>query len=215
MAILKIARMGHPVLRRRAAPVADPTSPEIRHLVQDMLETMADAGGTGLAAPQVHVPLRLVVFFVAGRRAALEDGPLEDWPLENWPGAAGGREDVPLTVLVNPEIEPLTEATALGPEACLSVPGLVGQVPRLTRIRYRGLTLEGAPLEREAAGFHARVVQHECDHLDGLLYPQRMTDLSLLAFASEVGRGVALDDAEDAGVVEVEERPEERIKSHG
>src|SRR3546814_8189694 len=171
MAILKIARMGHPVLRRRAAPVADPTSPEIRHLVQDMLETMADAGGTGLAAPQVHVPLRLVVFFVAGRRAAVEDGV--------------GRADVPLTVLINPEIEPLTGETALGPEACLSVPGLVGQVPRWTRIRYRGLTLEGVPLVREAEGFHARVVQHECDHLDGVLYPQRMTDLSLLAFRSE------------------------------
>src|SRR3546814_352320 len=145
-----------------------------------MLETMEDAGGTGLAAPQVHVPLRLVVFFVAGRRAAQEDGPPEDGPPEDY-SLAGGRRDVPLTVLVNPEIEPLTEATVLGPEACLSVPGLVGQVPRFTRIRYRGLTLEGAPLEREAAGFHARVVQHECDHLDGLLYPQRMTDLSLLA----------------------------------
>src|SRR3546814_5787934 len=109
MAILKIARMGHPVLRRRAAPVADPTSPEIRRLVQDMLETMEDAGGTGLAAPQVHVPLRLVVFFVAGRRAAQEDGPPEDGPPEDY-SLAGGRRDVPLTVLVNPEIEPLTEA---------------------------------------------------------------------------------------------------------
>src|SRR3546814_2756996 len=114
-----------------------------------MLETMEDAGGTGLAAPQVHVPLRLVVFFVAGRRAAQEDGPPEDGPPEDY-SLAGGRRDVPLTVLVNPEIEPLTEATVLGPEACLSVPGLVGQVPRFTRIRYRGLTLEGAPLEREA-----------------------------------------------------------------
>src|SRR3546814_117601 len=166
MAILKIARMGHPVLRRRADPVPDPTAPEIRLLVEDMLETMGDAGGTGLAAPQVHVPLRLVVFFVAGRRAALEDGV--------------GRADVPLTVLINPEIEPLTGETALGPEACLSVPGLVGQVPRWTRIRYRGLTLEGVPLVREAEGFHARVVQHECDHLAGVPYPQRMTDLSLL-----------------------------------
>jgi peptide deformylase len=174
MAILKIARMGHPLLRREASPVADPTAPEIRHLVLDMLETMEDAGGTGLAAPQVHVPLRVVVFFVAGRRAAEEDG-------------AGG--EVPLTVLVNPVIEPLTAETALGPEACLSVPGLVGQVPRFTRIRYRGATLEGTVLEREAEGFHARVVQHECDHLDGILYPQRMTDLSTLAFVGEAGRG--------------------------
>lgn len=175
MAILKIARMGHPVLRRKADPVADPGAPEVVRLVQDMLDTMEDAGGTGLAAPQVHVPLRLVVFFVSGRRAAEEDGD-------------GGGEAVPLTVLINPEIEHLTGETSLGPEACLSVPGLVGQVPRTTRIRYRGLTLEGERLEREAEGFHARVVQHECDHLDGILYPQRMTDLSLLAFTSEVGR---------------------------
>jgi len=178
MAILKIARMGHPVLRRPAAPVPDPTAPQIRHLVRDMLETMEDAGGTGLAAPQVHVPLRVVIFFVAGRRAALEDGEAGT--------VDGGREDVPLTVLINPEIEPLTEDEALGPEACLSVPGLVGQVPRWTRIRYRGLDLDGQAIEREAAGFHARVVQHECDHLDGILYPQRMTDLSLLMFRDQM-----------------------------
>jgi len=200
MAILKIARMGHPVLRRRAAPVDDPTAPEIRLLVEDMLETMDDAGGTGLAAPQVHVPLRVVVFFVAGRRAAAEDGV--------------SRADVPLTVLINPEIEPLTAESALGPEACLSVPGLVGVVPRVTRIRYRGLTLDGTMLEREAEGFHARVVQHECDHLDGILYPQRMTDLSLLAFTSEVGRPLAADEPEAAGDVEDSEA-EERIGSHG
>ena len=185
MAILKIARMGHPVLRRKAAPVADPGAPEVRRLVQDMLETMEDAGGTGLAAPQVHVPLRVVVFFVSGQRAAAESD-LDDRPLDS-----GGREAVPLTVLINPLIEPLTEQTAQGPEACLSVPGLVGQVPRITHIRYRGLTLEGEPLEREAEGFHARVVQHECDHLDGILYPQRMTDLSRLAFAAEAGRWAA------------------------
>lgn len=195
MAILKIARMGHPVLRRRAARVADPTEPDIARLVEDMLETMEDAGGTGLAAPQVHVPLRVVVFFVSGRRAAAADGE-----------EPGGREDVPLTVLINPEIEVLSEETALGPEGCLSVPGLVGQVPRFTRIRYRGVTLSGAPLEREAEGFHARVVQHECDHLDGILYPQRMTDLSLLSFTSEAGR------------LQAEESPvpaEERAETHG
>lgn len=199
MAILKIARMGHPVLRRPAEPVPDPTAPEIQRLVEDMLETMADAGGTGLAAPQVHVPLRVVVFFVSGRRAAQEDGV--------------GRADVPLTVLVNPEIEPLTAETALGPEACLSVPGLVGLVPRATRIRYRGLTLEGAPLERVAEGFHARVVQHECDHLDGILYPQRMTDLSLLAFTSEVGRGERAE-ADEPGEAEGVDA-EERTRNHG
>ncbi|WP_340115284.1 peptide deformylase [Pelagibius sp. 7325] len=202
MAILKIARMGHPVLRRPAAPVPDPTAPQIRHLVRDMLETMEDAGGTGLAAPQVHVPLRVVIFFVAGRRAALEDG-------EAGSGECG-REDVPLTVLINPEIEPLTEDEALGPEACLSVPGLVGQVPRWTRIRYRGLDLDGAAIEREAAGFHARVVQHECDHLDGILYPQRMTDLSRLAFTSEIGR--PLDEADEAD--EPDAIAQEREENH-
>ncbi len=193
--------MGHPVLRRKAAPVADPTAPEIRRLVQDMLETMEDAGGTGLAAPQVHVPLRLLVFFVSGRRAAAEEEAGD-------PGA--GREDVPLTALINPEIEVLSEQTALGAEACLSVPGLVGQVPRFTRIRYRGMTLEGRPLEREAEGFHARVVQHECDHLDGILYPQRMTDLSQLAFTSELGRGT-----EEPSIAEAESLEEERVENHG
>ncbi len=193
--------MGHPVLRRKAAPVADPTAPEIRRLVQDMLETMEDAGGTGLAAPQVHVPLRLVVFFVSGRRAAAEEEAGD-------PGA--GREDVPLTALINPEIEVLSEQTALGAEACLSVPGLVGQVPRFTRIRYRGMTMEGRPLEREAEGFHARVVQHECDHLDGILYPQRMTDLSQLAFTSELGRGT-----EEPSIAEAESLEEERVENHG
>lgn len=185
MAILKIARMGHPVLRRKADSVADPRAPEIHRLVRDMLETMDDAGGTGLAAPQVHVPLRVVVFFVGGARAAREDD-----------GAAGpgAERGLPLTILINPEIEVLDPEPALGPEACLSVPGLVGQVPRPRRIRYSGLTLEGERLEREAAGFHARVVLHECDHLDGILYPQRMTDLSLLAFAEEAARQLPEED---------------------
>lgn len=173
MAILKIARMGHPVLRRRADPVPDPAAPEIRSLVADMIETMEDAHGAGLAAPQVHVPLRVVVFHVPGARALRE-----------------GEEPVPVTVLINPEIRPLTEETADGWEACLSVPGLAGVVPRFTRIRYAGFTTDGARIEREAEGFHARVVQHECDHLDGILYPQRMTDLSLLVFAEEMGHGL-------------------------
>ena len=152
MAILKIARMGNPVLRRRADPVADPAAPAIRTLVEDMLETMEDASGAGLAAPQVHVPLRVVIFHVPEARAA-----------------RSGEQPVPLTVLINPEIEPLAEDRAEGWEACLSVPGLVGAVPRFTHIRYRGVGPDGARIEREARGFHARVVQHECDHLDGIL----------------------------------------------
>ncbi|MDF2764723.1 MAG: peptide deformylase [Rhodospirillales bacterium] len=173
MAILKIARMGHPVLRRPADPVPDPSAPAVRTLVSDMIETMEDAHGAGLAAPQVHVPLRVVVFHVPGARALRE-----------------GEEPVPVTVLINPEIRPLTEETADGWEACLSVPGLAGVVPRFTRIRYAGFTTDGARIEREAEGFHARVVQHECDHLDGILYPQRMTDLSLLIFAEEMRHGL-------------------------
>jgi peptide deformylase len=168
MAILKIARMGHPLLRRRAEPVADPGAPEVRRLVADMIETMADAGGTGLAAPQVHVALRLVVFTVAAERDS----------------EAG--EAVPLTVLINPRLEPLSAETELGWEACLSVPGLAGEVPRFSALAYRGVDLDGRPVERRAEGFHARVVQHECDHLDGVLYPQRMTDLSRLVFTSEM-----------------------------
>ncbi|MEO1192371.1 MAG: peptide deformylase [Pseudomonadota bacterium] len=162
MAILKIARMGHPILKQPAEAVADPTALEIKRLVRDMLETMEDAGGTGLAAPQVHVGLRVVVFFVSGA------------------------VPVPMTVLINPEIEPLSDARALGWEACLSVPDLAGLVPRYTKIRYRGQDLEGRWIEREAEDYHARVVQHEVDHLDGRLYPQRMEDMSQLIFASEM-----------------------------
>ncbi|MEX2008750.1 MAG: peptide deformylase [Dongiaceae bacterium] len=190
MAILKIARMGHPVLRRAAEGVADPRASEIKRLVEDMLETLADIGGLGLAAPQVHVPKRVVIFEVPGRRAR-GDGE----------GDGDDAAAVPMTVLVNPEIEPLSEERALGWEACLSVPGLTGAVPRYTHIRYRGFTPAGAHIEREARGFHARVVQHECDHLDGILYPMRMTDLSLLVFEEELRHGVpgaAADAAADA-----------------
>lgn len=172
MALLKIARMGHPVLRARAAEVDDPTAPWVRRLVEDMIETMEDAGGTGIAAPQVHMAHRVVVFRVDPER------------LTEIPGDAA--QD--LTVLINPVIEPVGSERAFGWEGCLSVPGMRGVVPRHLRIRYRGLDLHGRPIEREAAGFHARVVQHECDHLDGILYPQRMTDLRLLCFVEELQR---------------------------
>jgi peptide deformylase len=172
MALLKIARMGHPVLRAKAGAIEDPTAPWVRRLVDDMVETMEDAGGTGLAAPQVHKSFRLVVFFVGPER-------LTDLP---------GDTEQPLTVLINPVIEPVGDERAYGWEGCLSVPGLRGVVPRHLRIRYRALGLDGAAIEREAAGFHARVVQHECDHLDGILYPQRMTDHRLLMFSEEAQR---------------------------
>src|SRR5262249_34234007 len=172
MALLKIARMGHPVLRVPAAAVDDPTAPWVRRLVADMLETMEDAGGTGIAAPQVHAPHRIVVFRVLGERVS------------DLPG--DGEQD--LTVLINPVVEPVGPEEVLGWEGCLSVPGLRGVVPRHLRVRYRGLGLDGETIERDAAGFHARVVQHECDHLDGVLYPQRMTDHRLLVFLDELQR---------------------------
>jgi len=172
MAILKIARMGHAVLREPARPVADPGAPEILRLVRDMIETMEEAPGTGLAAPQVHVPLRVVVFKVTPERLAGEPGD----------------EAQPLTILINPVIEPLGEETALGWEGCLSLPGLIGAVPRWSRIRYRAQSIDGTLIEREAAGFHARVVQHECDHLDGVLYPMRIEDFQYFGFVEEMRR---------------------------
>ncbi len=174
MAILKIARMGHPVLVSPAQPVTDPKAPEIRQLVADMVETMIDANGAGLAAPQVHVPLQVVIF----------QAPPERVP-EGTEGQEAFDHTAALTVLINPRIEILTEERALGWEGCLSVPGLRGLVPRPTHIRYTGVDHEGAAVTREARGFHARVVCHECDHLAGILYPQRMDDLSDLIFETE------------------------------
>ena len=172
MALLKIARMGHPVLRGIAGPVADPRAPWVRRLVEDMVETMEDAGGTGIAAPQVHEPHRIVVFRVPGER------------LTEMPGDVA--QD--LTVLVNPVVETIGAERALGWEGCLSVPGLRGVVPRHLHVRYSGTGLDGEAIERQVEGFHARVVQHECDHLDGILYPQRMTDHRLLVFLEELQR---------------------------
>jgi peptide deformylase len=175
MAILKIARMGHPVLLEHAQPVPDPGAPEIRRLVADMLETMEDASGAGLAAPQVHVPLRLFVFRVDPDRSS---GDPEDRPVGN-------------TVVINPELDLLGDERVLRWEGCLSIPGLRAAVPRAPRIRYRGVDCEGAPVGGEMSGFHAGVVQHEYDHLDGILYPMRMTDFSLFGFTEELTRALA------------------------
>jgi len=172
MALLKIARMGHPVLRSASAPVDDPTAPWVRRLVEDMIETMEDAGGTGIAAPQVHEPYRIVVFRVPDERVTEMLGDVAQ----------------DLTVLINPVVELVGSERALGWEGCLSVPGLRGVVPRHLRIRYRGTSPEGEDIDRAVEGFHARVVQHECDHLDGVLYPQRMTDHRLLVFLEELQR---------------------------
>ena len=166
MALLKIARMGHPVLREVAPPVADPTAPWVRRLVADMVETMEDAGGTGIAAPQVHQSYRIVVFRVPEER-------LSDMP---------GDVAQDLTVLINPVIETIGGERAFGWEGCLSVPGLRGVVPRHLRVRYHGMDLEGDAIEREVEGFHARVVQHECDHLDGILYPMRIRNMRMFGY---------------------------------
>jgi peptide deformylase len=172
MAILKIARLGHPVLLGRAAPVADPGAPEIRRLVADMMETMEDAPGAGLAAPQVHVPLRLFVFRVRPERSS---GAPDDRVVDN-------------TVVINPTFEPVGEVRELRWEGCLSIPGLRGAVPRFRRIRYRGVDCDGREVAADVEGFHAGVVQHEYDHLDGVLYPMRMTDFSHFGFNEELTR---------------------------
>ncbi len=168
MAILKIARMGHPVLLQRAETVSDPTDPEIRRLVADMIETMLDAGGVGLAGPQVHVPLRLFVMQL--------------------PGDRNGGEALAPFVVINPSIEPVGEDRVLRWEGCLSIPGLRAAVPRWLRIRYAGVDTANAPVGGEVDGFHANVVQHEYDHLDGILYPMRVTDFASFGFNEELAR---------------------------
>ncbi len=198
MAILKIAKMGHPVLRQVAKPVPDPTAPGLAHLIRNMVETMEDADGAGLAAPQVHIPLRLVIFQAPPERTEGLEEKEESFD-----------HTAPLTVLINPEVEFLTEETELGMEGCLSVPGLRGMVPRCTHIRYSGIDEKGERLTREARGFHARVVQHECDHLDGILYPQRMEDLRQLLFESELKHYIQTDDgADDEAAMEQEKAAE-------
>ena len=164
MAVQQVLHMGDPRLLAIAEPVTAFDTPELHALVQDLMDTMQAEDGAGLAAPQVGVGLRVVVFgFDSNSR---------------YPDA----DAVPETVLVNPVIEPLSDEKDDDWEGCLSVPGLRGVVPRYSHIRYSGFDHQGNAIEREARGFHARVVQHECDHLDGILYPQRMTDLRLFGF---------------------------------
>ncbi len=166
MAVREILKMGDPRLLRVAPPVTAFDTPELHALIADMFDTMAAANGAGLAAPQIGVDLQLVIFGF-DRNERYPDAP-----------------PVPKTVLINPVITPLSDALEEGWEGCLSVPGLRGVVPRFARIRYTGFDPQGRPIEREAEGFHARVVQHECDHLVGRLYPTRMTDLTKLGYTS-------------------------------
>ena len=169
MAILEIARMGSPILHQVAAAVEDPASTATSAVVRDMLDTLEDAGGIGIAAPQVHISKRIVVFFVPETRTGNKPNDCSEH----------------MTVMINPEIEPLGDHEELDWEACLSIPDLMGSVPRFTRIKYRWTNLDGTQSERVADGFHARVVQHECDHLDGVLYPMQMRDLSLFGYSEE------------------------------
>jgi len=168
MALCKIVRMGHPALRAVAKAVVDPTAPEIVALVADMLGAMRAAEGVGLAAPQIAVSKRVVIFEVPAARVTDPEPP------------------VGLTILINPVLEPVGEAMEMGLESCLSLPGMAGMVPRFLRLRYRGVTPEGGVIQREVSGFHARVVQHEVDHLDGILYPMRMKDISTFGYVDEM-----------------------------
>lgn len=166
MTVREILKMGDPRLLRAAQPVRHFDTPELHALIADMFDTMHAADGAGLAAPQIGVDLQLVIFgFKKNQR--YPDAP-----------------PVPETVLINPEITPLGDAVEDGWEGCLSVPGMRGVVPRWLRIRYTGVDPRGEPIDRVADGFHARVVQHECDHLIGKLYPMRIRDFSKFGFTS-------------------------------
>jgi peptide deformylase len=176
MAIREVLKMGDPRLLAVAEPVTEFGSPELHGLLTDMQDTMRDLNGAGLAAPQIGVGLRVVIF-------GFEENP-------RYPQAAA----VPFTILINPQIAPLSEALDEGWEGCLSVPGMRGLVPRYRELRYTGFDAEGNPIDRTATDFHARVVQHEVDHLDGILYPRRIRDLTQFGFNDALFPGEILVD---------------------
>ncbi|MBV8500403.1 MAG: peptide deformylase [Paucibacter sp.] len=176
MTVREILKMGDERLLRVVQPVREFGTPALRELVADMFDTMKAAKGAGLAAPQIGVDLRVVIF-------GFESNP-------RYPEAV----PVPPTVLLNPVITPLADEMEDGWEGCLSVPGLRGVVPRYARIRYQGFDAEGTPIDRQAEGFHARVVQHECDHLEGRLYPSRIVDFSRFGFTSVLFPGLDASD---------------------
>jgi peptide deformylase len=176
MPIRPVLRMGDPRLLQRSREVDGFDTPELHALLQDMRDTMQALSGAGLAAPQIGVPLRVVIF-------GMERNP-------RYPDA----EPVPFTVLVNPQLTPLDDGMEEGWEGCLSVPGMRGLVPRHARLRYAGYDERGAHIDRTVSGFHARVVQHECDHLDGILYPMRIRDLRNFGFHEELFPGQPMVD---------------------
>lgn len=170
MSAKSIVRAGDPVLRRVAVPVADPTAPEIRDLVREMEASLAEAGGIGLAAPQIGISQRVILISVPATRRS--DDP-DDGPL-------------PLTALVNPELTPIGDERALAMEGCLSIPGMRGEVERWLRVRLTAVTPEGRPVVTVMTGMRARVLQHEVDHLDGVLYLDRMTDFTRFGYVEEL-----------------------------
>ena len=184
MAIKAVLKMGDPRLLRIADKVLDFDTPQLHALLDDLRDTMQALDGAGLAAPQIDVNLRVVIFGVQPLRQA------QDRKNPRYPDA----EEVPQTVLINPRLTPLSEEMEEDWEGCLSVPGLRGRVPRYTLLRYQGVDEYGAVIDRTVSGFHARVVQHECDHLDGILYPMRIRDMSKFGYTEQLFPGQALQD---------------------
>ena len=177
MTVHRILKMGDPRLTRVAQPLSSFDTPELHRLVMDLVDTMAAANGAGLAAPQIGVDLQVVVFGTGAPNPRYPDAP-----------------PIPRTVLINPVITPLGPEEGDDWEGCLSVPGLRGIVPRWQRVRYQGFDAMGRAIDRQVDGFHARVVQHECDHLQGILYPMRIRDFSRFGFNEVLFPGLAPED---------------------
>ena len=169
MGIRPIIKMGNPILRMNAEVVRPEDVHSLTSIIPDMITTMREAKGVGLAAPQIGISLRVIIFEIPSSRAT----------------SVKGDQPCGIQVLINPKIDPLTSEKELGWEGCLSIPELRGEVPRYTQINYTGLDAEGRPVKSYATGFHARVVQHEVDHLNGILYPERMIDLARLGYIDE------------------------------
>lgn len=176
MAIRPVLKMGDPLLYQVSQPVTAFDTPELHALIQDMHDTMTAMQGAGIAAPQIGVSLQVVMFGV-GKNPRYPDA-----------------EEVPFTILLNPMLTPMSDEETAGWEGCLSVPGLRGLVPRYTQLRYQGVDPQGQTIDRTVSGFHARVVQHECDHLFGVLYPMRIRDLTQFGFNEVIFPGITLPD---------------------
>lgn len=176
MPVKPVLKMGEPLLLQKAEPVQQFDTPELHALIKDMEDTMAHLNGAGIAAPQIGASLRVVIFGVGHN--------------PRYPDA----EQVPYTILINPTLTPIGEELEDGWEGCLSVPGMRGVVPRYQRLHYTGYDQYGNPIDRLVSGFHARVVQHECDHLDGILYPMRIRDLAQFGFTEVLFPGMVVED---------------------